>query len=360
MSKASIKALILSGGKGTRLKPLTSTIAKQLLPVANKPIIFYVLDQIKEAGITDIGIVVSPETGGAVKEAVGKGEKWDVDITYIVQEQPGGLAHAVKTAQHFLGDYPFLMFLGDNLIKKNTRALVEQFTRERLDALILLKEVSDPRLFGVAELDKNGKILRLVEKPKEPKSNLALVGVYLLTPLIHQAIDKIKPSWRGELEITDAIYELVRMGRQVGSHILDGWWLDTGKKDDLLEANRVVLDDLLKRNIKGHVDQESKILGRIEIGEGTRVENSVIRGPVSIAENCSIKNSYISPFTSIASGTRIECSHVEHSVILDNCTIINIERLADSLIGRNTEIQRHSEGIKVMRLFIGDDSRVEL
>jgi glucose-1-phosphate thymidylyltransferase len=360
MNKADMKALVLAGGKGTRLKPLTATIAKQLLPVANKPIIFYVLDQIREAGITDIGIVISPETGDKIKETVSDGKKWDVDITYIVQEHPGGLAHAVKTARDFLGDSPFLMFLGDNLIRKNIKVLVEQFTRDSLDALILLKEVSDPRLFGVAELDQNGKILKLVEKPKEPKSNLALVGVYLLTPLIHKAIEQIKPSWRGELEITDALSEMVRMGRQVGSHILNDWWLDTGKKDDLLEANRIVLDDLLKRNIKGHIDLDSKIEGRIEIGEGTRVENSIIRGPVSIAENCLIKNSHISPFTSIARETRIICSQIEHSVILENCTITNIERLADSIIGRNTEISRQNEGIKVLRLFIGDDARVEM
>jgi len=355
-----MKALILAGGKGTRLKPLTNTLSKQLIPVANKPILYYVLEQVTEAGITDLGIIISPETGQAIKEAVGDGSRWDAHVTYIVQSEPLGLAHAVKTARDFLGDSAFLMFLGDNLIQGGVKSFVKEFTTNKVDALVLLKEVPDPRLFGVAELNEKGEIVRIVEKPKEPKTNLAVPGVYLFTRDVHQAIDRIKPSWRGELEITDTIQQLIDSGKKVCSHILTGWWLDTGKKDDLLEANRVVLDDYLKRDIRGEVDSRSRVVGRVEIRQSAKIENSTVRGPVSIAEGCQVKNSFIGPFTSVGAGTAIEHSSIEHSVILENCRISGIERLADSVVGRCTEVAKGAQDLKAVRLFVGDDARVEL
>jgi glucose-1-phosphate thymidylyltransferase len=343
-----MKALILAGGKGTRLKPLTNTLSKQLIPVANKPILYYVLEQVVEAEISDIGIIISPETGQAIKETVGDGSRWSAQITYILQREPLGLAHAVKTGRDFLGDSSFLMFLGDNLIQGGVKSFVKEFTTNKVDALVLLKEVADPRLFGVAELNEKGEITRIVEKPKEPKTNLAVPGVYLFTKDVHQAIDRIKPSWRGELEITDTIQQLIDSGKKVRSHILTGWWLDTGKKDDLLEANRVVLDEFARRDLRGEIDAASQVAGRVEVGKGTSIEHSTIR------------DSYVGPFTSIGAGTTIERSAIEHSVVLDNCSIRNIERLTDCVIGRCSVVTRRADGLKATTLFVGDDARVEL
>ncbi|MGD0355269.1 MAG: glucose-1-phosphate thymidylyltransferase [Dehalococcoidia bacterium] len=358
--KKNIKALILSGGKGTRLKPLTTTIPKQLLPVANKPILSFVIDQIVEAGISDIGMIIAPETGNLIKEFAGDGSKWGVKITYIMQADPLGLAHAVSTAGEFLGTSPFLMFLGDNLIQGGVKKFVDQFRSDDSDSLILLKSVPDPRLFGVAEIDRKGALVKLVEKPKKPKSDLAIVGVYLFNKHIHTAIKGLKPSWRGELEITDAIQKMIDCKRQVGSYILHGWWLDTGKKDDMLEANRVVLDDLLKRDIKGKVDENSHVAGRVEIRKGSEIINSKIRGPVSIAEGCRIINSFIGPFTSIGDNTVIEDSAIEHSVILEGCHINRIERLEDSIIGRACKVIHDESSFRNKKLFLGDDAIVEL
>jgi glucose-1-phosphate thymidylyltransferase len=355
-----MKALILTAGKGTRLKPLTNTMAKPLLPVANKPILFYVLEQIKEAGIKDIGIIIAPDTGHYIRDFVGDGSKWGVNITYILQPNPLGLAHAVKMAEDFLGNSPFLMFLGDNLIKGGVKTFVDEFNINHPSALILLKKVHDARAFGVAELDTAGKVIKLVEKPKMPKSDLAMVGVYVFRPEIHLAITKIKPSFRGELEITDAIQQLIDDGNTVDSRILEGWWLDTGKKDDLLEANRVVLDDTLKEDIRGIIDSDSKISGRVYVGEGTTIENSVIRGPVSISDNCQIRNSFIGPFTSIGEGTAIARSSIQNCVILKKCRIDNIGQLNDSLIGVGSEIFKQEQDSSPLCLFVGDDSKVRL
>jgi glucose-1-phosphate thymidylyltransferase len=354
-----MKALVLCGGRGTRLRPATYTIAKHLLPVANKPILFYVLEQIRDAGITDTGIVVSPETADEIKGAVGDGSRWESHITYINQAEPLGLAHAVKTARGFLGDAHFLLFLGDDLIEGGVGDFARRFQTDAPEALIMLKEVADPRAFGVAELDPSGRVLRLVEKPKEPKSNLALVGAYLFTPEIHRAIDEIKPSARGELEITDAIQKLLETGRQVRCYILEGWWLDTGSKNDLLAANRIVLERLPERVIRGSLDSSSQAVGQVSIGPGTEVLSSTIRGPASVAGNCQIKNSVVGPFASIGTGTVIEDSSVENSIIMEKCRLKGVKGLANSLIGRGAAVVKGKDEPAVS-LFVGDDARIEL
>lgn len=356
-----MKALVLSGGSGTRLRPLTHTGAKQLVPVANKPILFYVIENVVAAGIRDIGVIISPETGKEVQRVVGDGKRWDARITYILQERPEGLAHAVWTARNFLGDSSFVMYLGDNLIGRGIQRFVERFERERPEAQILLKPVDNPSAFGIAEVDGNGKVVRLVEKPKEPKSNLALVGIYIFSPKILEAIKHIKPSWRGELEITDAIQKLIDWGMTVLSEIIEEWWLDTGKKDDLLKANRVVLDEWVRRDVRGSIEGNSDVTGRVVVPQSALIKDSTVRGPVVIGENVIIERSFVGPFSSIGDGCVIIDSSVEHVVLLQNCRIEKVQRLEDSVVGRNSVVRKRVSALtQALCLMIGDDCVVEL
>lgn len=356
-----MKAIILSGGKGTRLRPLTYTGAKQLVPVANKPILWYGIESIVAAGITEIGIIISPETGGEVQAKTGDGDRFGAQITYIKQDEPLGLAHAVKVAQPFLGDSPFVMYLGDNLVQSQLDQFIDKFATNQLDALTLLCEVDNPSAFGVAKVDETGKVLQLIEKPKDPPSNLALVGVYLFSSEIHQAIANIQPSARGELEITDAIQYLIDQQQRVASFKLEGWWLDTGKKDDLLEANQIILDTCLESTHEGTIDEASKISGRVHVGEGSQVTNSMIRGPVTIGKNCTIQNCFIGPYSSIADNTTLIDIDLEHSVVLQGATLEGISsRIVDSLIGERAHLKVAPQRPKALRFMIGDDSKIEL
>jgi glucose-1-phosphate thymidylyltransferase len=352
-----MKGLILSGGKGTRLYPLTYTNAKQLIPVANKPVLFRVIEAIRDAGITDIGIVVG-DTAEAIKKAVGRGGRWDVNISYIHQEAPLGLAHAVKVSRGFLGDDRFVMFLGDNVIEGGISGLIEQFADSEWHSQIVLTRVSHPEQYGVAELDQNGRIVRLVEKPKEPKSDLALVGIYMFDQHIHKAVDNIKPSWRGELEITDAIQWLVENSYKVYPYVHRGWWIDTGRPGDMLDANSLVLEELTPQ-VEGYVDRDSEVDSRVTIQQGAEIVNSVVRGPTIIGENTRIVNSYVGPFTSIYHNVLIENSEIERAIVLEHSTIRDIPaRIQDSLIGRHVKLIRSPIKPKAFKLTLGDHSQV--
>jgi glucose-1-phosphate thymidylyltransferase len=357
-----MKALILSGGKGTRLRPLTYTGAKQLVPVANKPILWYGIEGIVAAGITDIGIIISPETGDEVKAKTGNGDRFGAQITYIRQDQPAGLAHAVKIAQPFLGDSPFIMYLGDNLIQADLRSFVEIFKQDILDALILLRPVANPSAFGVAEVDEQGQVLRLVEKPKNPPSNLALVGIYFFSSAIHRSIANIQPSQRGELEITDAIQHLIDQRKRVEALQLEGWWLDTGKKDDLLEANRIILDTCcLVASMQGEIDEQSQVSGRVCIGARSKLVNCRVRGPVMIGEDCYLENCFIGPYSSIADRVTLVDADLDHSVILQGAKVVGIhQRIVDSVIGQRVHLSVAPHRPKALRFMIGDDCQIEL
>lgn len=367
-----MKGLILSGGEGTRLRPLTHTRAKQLVPIANKPVLYYGIEDMAAAGITDIAIVVG-DTHQEIQEAVGDGSRFGVSVSYIRQEAPLGLAHCVLIARDFLGDDCFVMYLGDNMLEQGLAEFVEGFERQweqdadqRADAdasscraQILLTPVDNPSSFGVAELGPDGDVVNLVEKPTDPPSNLALVGVYIFDPTIHHAVAAIEPSARGELEITDAIDWLIQNGYRVSHQLLDGWWIDTGKKDPLLECNRLVLDTVVRR-VDGAVDDASKVEGRVIVEEGAKIVNSTVRGPAVIGANTRIENTFIGPYTSIGDECVINDAELDHSVVLEGCRIDGINRITDSLIGQHVEVTHSPERRQASRLMLGDHSHLEL
>jgi glucose-1-phosphate thymidylyltransferase len=353
-----VKALVLAGGSGTRLRPITHTSAKQLVPVANKPVLFYGLEAIRDAGITDVGIVVG-DTAAAIRSAVGGGGAFGLKVTYIQQPAPLGLAHAVQVAREFLGDDDFVMYLGDNFIVGGITALVEEFRASRPDAHIMLTRVADPRQFGVAELDRAGQLIGLEEKPRRPKSDLALVGVYLFTPAVHEAVAGLEPSWRGELEITEAIQWLLRRGRKVTSTVISGYWKDTGNVADMLEVNRMVLEST-ERAVAGDVDAASELIGRVVVDAGAKVTGSRILGPAMIGAGTQVTASYVGPFTSIAPGCTIADSEIEYSIVLEGTSIRGVRRIEASLIGRDVEVTPAPQVCKAHRLVLGDHSKVQI
>jgi glucose-1-phosphate thymidylyltransferase len=359
-----LKGLILSGGKGTRLRPITHTSAKQLVPVANRPVLFYGIEAMAEAGIEEVGIVIAPETGAEIEEAAGDGSRFGVRISYILQDEPSGLAHAVLTAESFLGSSPFVMYLGDNLLQGGISDLVAAFREHEPDALILLTPVPDPENFGVAELaeaapGETGRVVRLVEKPPEPATDLALVGVYMFTAQIHDAARAIEPSARGELEITDAIQHLVDQGLRVEPHIVRGWWKDTGRLEDMLEANRLVLDNLTER-LEGEL-VDCRIDGRVVIEPGARLERTNVRGPAIIGADARLSDCYIGPYTAIGERCQISSSEVEHSILLAGCVVSDLDgRMESSLLGRNVTVRRGERQPRAYRFMVGDNSDISI
>ena len=352
-----MKALVLSGGSGTRLRPITHTSAKQLLPVANKPVLFYGLEAIVEAGVTDLGIVVG-DTAPAIKAAVGDGSGFGFRATYIKQDAPLGLAHAVLVAREFLGDDDFVMYLGDNFIVGGITGLIDEFRVARPDAQIMLTRVCNPRAFGVAELDATGRVVCLEEKPQVPKSDLALVGVYLFTPAVHEAVAALKPSWRGELEITEAIQWLLDAGHDVRSTVITGYWKDTGNVTDMLEVNRLVLETIEPR-LDGAVDG-NELIGRVVVEAGAQVSGSRIVGPAIIGADSKVTGSYVGPFTAIADGCAIDDSEIEYSIVMARASIRGVRRIEASLIGHDTEVTPASRVPRAHRLVLGDHSKVQI
>jgi len=354
-----LKGLILSGGRGTRLRPITYTSAKQLVPVANKPVLFYGIEALVDAGVTEIGIIIAPETGDEIRAAAGDGSQFGARITYIVQDKPAGLAHAVLTAEEFLGGAPFVMYLGDNLLRDGLRGLVSTFIELEPQALILLTPVEDPEHYGVAELD-GDHIVRLIEKPKDPPSNLALVGVYLFSPAIFEAARKLEPSWRGEYEITEAIQTLIDEDQTVRSEVVTGWWKDTGQLADMLEANRLVLEEI-ETNLEGEVDEGSRVEGRVVLAPGAKLTRSVVRGPAVIGAGAKIEDAYIGPYTSIGEEVEISRCEVEHSIVLSGSVVQDLgTRMEASLLGRNVKLTRSDGPPRTLRMLAGDNCEIEI
>lgn len=358
-----MKALITSGGKGTRLRPITHTSNKHLIPIANKPMIHFAIEAVAGAGIKEIGIVYNPDTGDEIKKALGTGSQWGVNFTFILQESPAGLAHVIKVAQDFLGKDPFVFYLGDNVVVGGIKRFIDDFEREKSNCHLVLSKVHDPERFGVPDI-KDGKILGVEEKPKKPKSQYAVTGIYIYDATVFEAVNNIKPSARGELEISDAHDYLIQNGYKIGYSEITGWWKDTGKPEDLLEANRLTLDRIIGDGdpvIDGEVDDDSDIAGKVIIEKGARIINSSIRGPVIIGENTVIENSYIGPFTSIYYDCYIKDSEVEYSIILEKCKIIDADiRIERSLLGREAEIIKCKTKPRTQKFIIGDQSIVEL
>ncbi|MGC5009330.1 glucose-1-phosphate thymidylyltransferase [Streptosporangium sp. DT93] len=353
-----MKALVLAGGSGTRLRPITHTSAKQLVPVANKPVLFYGLEAIAAAGVREAGVVVG-DTYAEIEAAVGDGSAFGLEVTYIRQAAPLGLAHAVLVARDYLGDDDFVMYLGDNFIVGGVSDLVGRFARERPAAHIMLTRVGDPRQFGIAELDAAGRVVGLEEKPEFPKSDLALVGVYLFTAAIHEAVAELKPSWRGELEITDAVQWLIAAGRRVDSTVISGYWKDTGNVTDMLEVNRLVLESLEPR-VDGLVDGASELIGRVVVEAGARVERSRIVGPAVIGSGASVLDSYVGPFTSIGADCAVSGSEIEYSIVLPRASIAGVSRIEASLIGHDVEVTPAPATPRAHRLVLGDHSKVQI
>ncbi|HEU0164330.1 MAG TPA: glucose-1-phosphate thymidylyltransferase, partial [Thermomicrobiales bacterium] len=356
-TRRSLKGLVLAGGKGSRLRPLTATGAKQLVPVANKPVLFYALEQMVAAGIEEIGIVIG-DTGAQVQAATGDGSAFGARFTYIQQDAPRGLAHALSIGQEFLGDSAFCMYLGDNFLKEGISGHADRFATSNAAGQILLKKVLDVSALGVALLDEDGRVMRLVEKPKTPISDMAVVGVYFFGPEVHQITPNLKPSARGELEITDAIQGLIDAGYEVDSSVIDDEWIDTGKKDDMLEANRVVLSTI-GRSVKGDVDALSAIVGDVIIEAGATIIDSVVRGPAVIGSGARIEHTFVGPFTAIGDRCHLLNCEIEHSIVLQDSIIRNIgTRISDSLIGKEVIVERTEQKPHVMRLLLGDHAQV--
>jgi glucose-1-phosphate thymidylyltransferase len=355
-----LKGIVLSGGKGNRLRPLTYTGAKQLVPIANKPVIFYAIEQIVAAGVDDITVIISPETGEQVRAAVGDGTRFGATIGYVTQPEPRGIADAVRTARERVGDAPFVTFLGDNFLTHGIVEHARAFVASDDDAGILLKHVPDAREFGVAQFE-GERLVRLIEKPQQPPSDLAVIGIYFFTPRVFDAIDAIHPSPRGELEITDTVQWLLDAGARVRADVVEGQWIDTGRHDDLLAANRAILETLPAEPSHGTVDEASKLHGRVVLQEGCRVVNSVISGPAIVGERTRIEHAYIGPFTSIGPDCRISDSEISGSVVMENTTIGRIgQRIEQSLIGRNVELSADGRKPSGYQLVLGDFSRVRV